>query len=107
MANLDIIVSARGEVISESDLEKIQHREGGILDELLVKEGDYIHKGQAIARLTALERNSELDSMTVEIIRLNLEVEKLDSFIQERWSYFVGQFCGNAKLPLFGLCRLF
>ncbi len=83
VAKLDIVVSARGEVVSESDVEKIQHREGGILDALLVKEGQYVHKGQPIARLRAMERDSELGAMQFEVSELQLEIERLSALIDD------------------------
>ena len=81
MAYLDIVVSARGEIVSTTDMEKIQHREGGILDTLFVKEGDYVHQGQAIARLTALERDSQLGTTHVEMTELRLEIERIRAFL--------------------------
>lgn len=38
-ARIDIVVSVRGELLLESDVEKVQHLEGGILEELLVRKG--------------------------------------------------------------------
>lgn len=42
---------AQGQVRVESHRKTIQHLEGGILRELLVKEGDVVRKGQILARL--------------------------------------------------------
>lgn len=42
---------AHGQVRVESYRKTIQHLEGGILSELLVKEGDVVRKGQVLARL--------------------------------------------------------
>ena len=78
-AELDIVVSARGEIVSESDVEKIQHREGGILDALLVSEGSYVYQGQEIARLRALERDGELATKRVEMIESAMEIERLNA----------------------------
>ena len=83
VARLDIVVLARGEIISETDVEKIQHREGGILDEMLVREGQHVHKGQPIARLRAMERDSELGAITVEVTELQLEIERLNALLTE------------------------
>ena len=41
-AQIDIVVSSRGEVLLDSDVERVPHLEGGILDTMLVKAGDYV-----------------------------------------------------------------
>ncbi|MCL1124266.1 HlyD family type I secretion periplasmic adaptor subunit [Shewanella surugensis] len=71
-AELDIIVSARGELLLDSDIEKVQHLEGGILEQLMVSQGDTVYEGQAIAKLKSLERNSTLNTTLLEIIELEL-----------------------------------
>ncbi|WP_299005792.1 HlyD family type I secretion periplasmic adaptor subunit [uncultured Shewanella sp.] len=71
-AELDIVVSARGELLLDSDIEKVQHLEGGILEQLMVSQGDTVYEGQAIAKLKSLERNSTLNANLLEIVELEL-----------------------------------
>lgn len=73
-AELDIIVSARGELLLDSDIEKVQHLEGGILEKIMVSQGDTVYEGQPIAKLKSLERNSTLNTTLHEIIELELEL---------------------------------
>lgn len=80
-ATIDITVSARGEVLLESDVEKIQHLEGGILDEIFIEPGEFVFKGQKIASLTSKDRVSELRSIRYEIAKLQIEQEKILSLI--------------------------
>ncbi|WP_394154076.1 HlyD family type I secretion periplasmic adaptor subunit [Vibrio maritimus] len=72
-ARIDIVVSSRGELLLESDIEKVQHLEGGILDSMLVKPGDIVYEGQPIARLRAIERNSQLTTANTEIAQLEMD----------------------------------
>lgn len=72
-ARIDIVVSVRGELLLESDVEKVQHLEGGILDEMLVRKGDVVYEGQPIARIRSLDRNTQLDTVETEIIQLELD----------------------------------
>ena len=83
-AELDIAVSARGEVILKQDVEKIQHLEGGILDKLYVSEGERVYQGQQIARLKAADRDVELTSSKVEASSVQLDIERLKALIEER-----------------------
>lgn len=55
-------VIASGRVIAEDRNRLIQHLEGGILSELLVREGDIVKEGQVLARLDATQINAQLDA---------------------------------------------
>ncbi|CAH0525770.1 HlyD family type I secretion periplasmic adaptor subunit [Vibrio hippocampi] len=80
-ARIDIVVSVRGELLLDSDIEKVQHLEGGILDTLLVHKGDLVYQGQPIARLKALERNSQLDTVNTELVQLQLDKIRYTSLL--------------------------
>lgn len=80
IAWVDEIVRAPGEVISSSRPQSIQNLEGGILAELLVKEGDRVNPGDVIARLHATSFDSTVTDIAdqiaaLEIRRLRLEAE--------------------------------
>ena len=83
-AELDIAVSARGEVVLKQDVEKVQHLEGGILDALFVSEGDRVFQGQQVARLKAADRDADLNSSNTEVSALQLDIARLRALIEER-----------------------
>lgn len=77
---LDEIVRADGEIISSSRPQIIQNLEGGILSELLVKEGDEVLRGDVLARLYGTQFRSSVEDLrdqitALEIRRLRLEAE--------------------------------
>ncbi|KHQ53197.1 Transporter [Mameliella alba] len=77
---LDEIVRGDGEIISSSRPQIIQNLEGGILSELLVKEGDEVLRGDVLARLHGTQFRSSVDDLqdqitALEIRRLRLEAE--------------------------------
>lgn len=77
---VDEIVRAEGEIISSSRPQIIQNLEGGILSELLVKEGDEVLRGDVLARLHGTQFRSSVDDLrdqitALEIRRLRLEAE--------------------------------
>jgi adhesin transport system membrane fusion protein len=77
---LDEIVRGDGEIISSSRPQIIQNLEGGILSELLVKEGDEVLRGDVLARLHGTQFQSSVDDLRdqitgLEIRRLRLEAE--------------------------------
>ena len=77
---LDEIVRGDGEIISSSRPQIIQNLEGGILSELMVKEGDEVLRGDVLARLYGTQFRSSVDDLkdqitALEIRRLRLEAE--------------------------------
>ncbi|MBY5944727.1 HlyD family type I secretion periplasmic adaptor subunit [Photobacterium rosenbergii] len=80
-ARIDIVVSSRGEILLDSDIERVQHLEGGILDAMLVKAGDYVYAGQPIARLRSVDRNTQLESATLDIASLEMDILRYISLI--------------------------
>jgi len=90
IAQLDITVSTRGEVLLDTDVEKVQHLEGGILDEIYISPGDLVYKGQKIAALTSQDRTSELNKIQLEIADLQLSLIKNKALINQLEPSFLG-----------------
>ena len=79
-ARLDGAVIATGKVAVQSSHKTVQHLEGGIVGELLVKEGDLVERGQLLIRLDdTLDRAShgivtgQLDGLQARAARLAAE----------------------------------
>jgi HlyD family secretion protein len=60
VAKLDAAVVAPGSISLEGNRKVVQHLEGGMVDEILVKEGDVVTIGQPLLRLNSLENSSNL-----------------------------------------------
>ncbi|QBF26808.1 HlyD family efflux transporter periplasmic adaptor subunit [Pseudomonas tructae] len=80
-AELDEVTRGDGRVVPYSRIQKIQSLEGGILDHLLVKEGDLVEVGQPLLRLdetrfltTVQESTNQADGLRAAIARLDAEV---------------------------------
>ncbi len=59
-APIDRIVRAEGRVIAAGRAQTIQHLEGGIVQEILVREGQSVQAGQALMRLSKVQANAEV-----------------------------------------------
>jgi membrane fusion protein, adhesin transport system len=57
-AEIDQVSRAQGQVIASSRTQIIQSTDGGVLQEILVKEGDQVSKGQLLVRLDATKAES-------------------------------------------------
>ncbi len=64
IAPLNSAAVAGGHVILDSNRKTIQHLEGGIIKEILVKEGDKVKKGEALVRLDETAAQARLDLLS-------------------------------------------
>jgi HlyD family secretion protein len=76
-ARLDSAVVARGFVLAESERKTVEHYEGGILDELLVKPGEHVAAGQVVARLDATQPREQLARLRAEWAGQTLDLWRL------------------------------
>ena len=60
LAPIDKIVRAQGRIITASRSQVVQHLEGGIVNEILVREGQKVQTGQILMRLSDIGANSNL-----------------------------------------------
>jgi adhesin transport system membrane fusion protein len=80
-ASLDRVIRGPGKVIPSSQIQMIQSLDGGILQELYVKEGMLVTKAQPLARIDdtrfrsdVAQQTQEVDALRADIIRLRAEL---------------------------------
>ncbi len=62
LAKLDEVVRGDGQVIPSSEVQVIQNLEGGIIEAMLVQEGETIEAGQVLLRLKNVQAKSDFDA---------------------------------------------
>lgn len=90
-APLEETTRGEGKIIPSREIQKLSSLEGGILAEMLVKEGEEVQAGQIVARLRDVAAGSDLSSnearyygLLAAITRLQAEVEgKVPEFPEE------------------------
>lgn len=60
LASIQGAVIAPGTTVVETYLKRIQHRDGGIVAEIAVKDGDWVEAGQVLVRLDKTDTHAEL-----------------------------------------------
>ena len=60
LASIQGAVIAPGVTVVESYLKRIQHRDGGIVADIAVKEGDRVEAGQVLVKLDETDTRAEL-----------------------------------------------
>lgn len=89
-AKIDEIVRGEGKVIAQSQNKMIQNLEGGIIEEILVKEGDIVKKDQILIKIDNQKSIADYEStklksleLTAKIMRLKAEINDQDFVIDE------------------------
>ena len=59
-ASLDEVTRAEGRVIPSSHIQVVQNLEGGIVEDILVREGEIVERGQVLLRINDVRAASEL-----------------------------------------------
>lgn len=82
-APLDAGVTARGTITVEGKRKTIQHLTGGIIQEILVKEGDKVKKGQTLLRLErvqieAQQQITQTQLVSAKALEIRLLAERAD-----------------------------
>ena len=82
---IEVLSLADGEVIPQSRIKYIQHLEGGIVEKILVNEGEKVESNQPLVILSKAKASSEyeeiesrLNSIELSILRINAEKNFLD-----------------------------
>ena len=75
--SIDEVARAAGEVITSNRVQIIQSVDGGVLDELLVREGDQVQPGQVLARLKQTRFASSVDEIQIHLYALEAKVARL------------------------------
>jgi HlyD family type I secretion membrane fusion protein len=82
------VAATRGEVIPADLIHNVQHLEGGIVSEILIRNGDMVQAGDILLRFSPPAAMSDLEQMTVRYTSLLLQQERLHALIENRQPYF-------------------
>lgn len=76
---IEEVAVASGKVVPAAAISDINHLEGGIVDEVLVKEGDRVRQGQVLLRLNANQTGADLGQLEARAANLTMKRERLTS----------------------------
>ena len=85
---IEVLSLADGKIIPQGRIKFVQHLEGGIVEEILIKEGQKVETSQPLVILSKEKASSEfeeintrLKSINLSILRVNSEKENLNNII--------------------------
>lgn len=76
---VDILVKAEGKIIPSDKIETVSSFEGGIIEEILVKEGDTVKANQPLAKLHDIAYTSEYDKNRLRYLELKAKKARLQA----------------------------
>ena len=86
LTSLDKVTKGEGRIVPQSDNQIIEHLEGGIVSEILVRNGDRVEKGDVLMRIDNAISEAELgrvrverEAMILRRLRLTAEAEARDT----------------------------
>ncbi|MCC3860328.1 biotin/lipoyl-binding protein [Pseudemcibacter aquimaris] len=71
---------AQGEVVPSISVQPVQHLEGGIVNEVFVKDGDVIKKGEPLMQLDDTSTLAELNRARTRYVSLDMQMRRLRDF---------------------------
>ena len=79
IGRLDVVSFAQGEVVPSSQVKTVQHLEGGIVADILVREGDRVKAGQPLVALEATASGADVQELGVRITSLIADIARLQA----------------------------
>ncbi len=70
-------VIAQGQIAVDQQIKAIQHRDGGIVSEIAVREGDLVKEGQVLLRLDDVQTRAELSIVRAQLLELTVRRARL------------------------------
>jgi len=79
IAPLDAAATAPGQLVVSGQRQAVQHRDGGVVTEILVREGQKVRKGQVLIRLAGAEVRAQERALTAQAITLLAQRARLEA----------------------------
>jgi hemolysin D len=84
LAKLDIISSAEGRLVPASFTKVVQPSEGGVVSEILVKDGDHVQEGQVLVRMDARMSTADTQALGTDVAIRRLTLQRIDAELADR-----------------------
>lgn len=78
------VVRAQGKVVPTGNNKLVQHLEGGIVSDILVKEGDIVEKGQVLFKIKNKFNVAELKALEIERISLVIRLYRIRTQLADK-----------------------
>ncbi|EKD54374.1 MAG: Type I secretion membrane fusion protein, HlyD [uncultured bacterium] len=84
VASIDEVAVTYGEIVTATKVSQVQHLEGGIVNKVLVKEGEHVQKDQLLATLDDTTTKAELQQLQARKISLLADISRIRAFVDNK-----------------------
>jgi HlyD family secretion protein len=84
LGKLDIIASAEGRLVPQTYVKIVQPADAGIVQEILVKEGQTVHAGQVLIRMDTQLAKADQQTIDTELALRSLQLRRIDAELTGR-----------------------
>lgn len=77
IGQVDIVVNARGIIVPDGDAKIIQPLDTGVVRQILIKEGDFVKKGQLLIAIDSSTTDAQLQTVNKNLEQSKLEAQRL------------------------------
>ena len=84
LAELDEVTRASGRIVPSKQIQVIQNLEGGIVNEILVRQGDEVKAGDILVKLDRTQFDAEFNRNEEEYFSLEAMITRLKSLEQNK-----------------------
>jgi len=74
----DVVVTSRGKIIPDGEIKILQPLDTGVVKKILIKEGDYVKKGQTLIEINPSTTEPQLESLKANLEYINIERQRLN-----------------------------
>lgn len=78
---IDVAAVMMGEVVPSGRVKHVQHLEGGIVSNILVREGEFVETGQALIELSSASPDADVNELELRLKSLDMDVLRLQSLL--------------------------
>lgn len=82
LGDIDVVVSAHGHLIPDGHVKILQPLDTGVVRQILIKEGDYVRKGQVLMQIDPSTTAPEMFSLDSNLQYANLEKSRIAAVMQ-------------------------
>lgn len=76
---LDIVASAEGRLVPHTYVKIVQPADGGIVQEILVREGEHVEAGQVLMRMDTQYAKADEHTLKTQLALLSLQLRRIDA----------------------------
>lgn len=84
LAEIDEVTKGEAKVIPSQQVQIIQSQDGGVVKQILIKEGDIVEKGQLLVTLDQTRSTSSLRETEVELMAMRAKAQRLSAVAEGR-----------------------